>query len=144
MKKWNVKKSICLGALIANYLPFLCFAFPVYVVKGPPLVYHYFFDYLALSEVFRVVSSIVSYVIFFILITIAAVFFVKAIKAEPDSGDQEDKGYVFGFVFLILGNTVLGITTFGQSNYIPMVWSLAYILIGLGLIVFHFKRLSVA
>ena len=143
-KKWNVKKSICLGALILNYLPFLCYLFPVYVVKGPPLTYHYFYEYLAQSEPFRIVSFIVSYALFFILITVASVFFIKAIRAEPFTGDDEDKGYVFGFVFLILGNTILGITTFGQSNYIPMVWSLSYILIGVGLIVFHYKRLSVA
>ena len=144
MKKWNAKKTICLVALLLNYLPFLCFLFPVYVIKGPPPVYYPFYEYLTRCDTFRIISFIVSYALFFLLITVAAVFFVKAIRAQSDVGDTEDKGYVFGFVFLILGNVILAITTFGQSNYIPMVWSLAYLLIGLGMIVLHFKRLSVA
>ena len=142
--KWNVKKSICLGALILNYLPFLCFLFPVYVEKGPPPVYMGFVDYLSGSNAFRIVVFILSYALFFVLITFASVFFVKAIRAPSDTGDAEDKGYVFGFVFLMLGNVILAITMFGQSNYIPMLWSLVYLLAGLGMIVLHFKKLSVA
>lgn len=142
MKKWNAKKWICFGALVLNYLPFLCFLFPVYVEKGPPPVYKGFIDYLSGSGAFRISAFIICYALFFLLVTGAAVFFVKALRAPSDTGDAEDKNYVFGFVFLMLGNLILAITMFGQSNYIPMSWSLLYVLAGLGMIVLHFKKLS--
>ncbi len=143
-KKWNVKKSICLGALILNYLPFLCFLFPAYFDKEPMPVHCNMVDYVSASDASRIVFFFVSYGLFFVAVTVAAVFFLKAIFACSGVGDEEDKYYVFGFVFMILGNLILGITMFGQNNYIPMVWSLGYIILALAMIILHFKKLSVA
>ena len=145
MKKWNAKKRICLGALILNYLPFLCFALPVYVyteANARHPVYSYVGDYVNASSTPRQVFFIVSYAAFFLLITAASAFFIRSIRAKSDIGDTEDKFYVFGFTFLILGNAILSMTMFGQGNYIPMAWSLAYVIAGIAMIALHFKKLS--
>lgn len=146
MKKWNAKKWICLLGLVLTYLPFLCFLLPVYVVKNESEVkvtYYRIADYLTHCTTGNLVYFWVTYGLFFVLMTVAAIFFVKAIRADSNVGDYEDKSYVLGFAFFILGNVIVAITMFGIVSYIPMLWGLLDVAVGIGLLVLHFKKLSV-
>ena len=148
MKTWNVKKTLCLVAtivfLVGLLLPLPLPVFQIYYTVGEAS-YRYngnVVDFYSHGFSSPQISMTIGLGLGAILLPIALVHFVKSIRAPSDTGDEEDKHYVFGFFFGVASATLISIGTFVAGAYIYTLVGLLLIAFGITSIIVHFKKLS--
>lgn len=73
---------------------------------------------------------------------VAAVMYARCLLAKPLYEDKEDKFFVFGSAFFALSGGLYGAICFSANAYAPMFFGLGVAVIGVILLVLHFKVLS--
>ena len=139
---WTKKKSLALsGAILSLVLLLLSFVPMFTCIRDDKPFYGNLIDYFTYPSGNRVMAAVLlSLSALCMVVTIIRLIF--SMRAHPHDGDKEDRNFVFGHYFFVLGAALYAVTFFSFASFVSAMVGLALTAYGIVIVIIHFRSLS--